>query len=117
MIFTNIDKFLEFWCMCDFRRNIDEIESNWENSQAGRPRLGRPASLPRNFVGQLRIYGPELKIKPFHGCHEHESQVETGRLEPSHFGNTCSDKLVNQDPNPLEKQCTTCDQHDRATES
>ena len=78
---------------------------------------GRPASLLWNVSMKLYIYGPEHKIKSIQGFLTRELRVETGRLEPSHFGSTCSDKLVNQDLNPLEKQCTTCDQHDRATES
>ena len=43
MILTNINDFHEFWCIFDFRNDLYEIELKWEKSQAGQPKLGRPA--------------------------------------------------------------------------
>ena len=42
-IFTNINEFHEFWCTCDFKNETYKIEPQWEKSQAGWPRPGRPA--------------------------------------------------------------------------
>ena len=37
MIFTNINKFHEFWWVFEFRNNIYENEPKWEKPQAGLP--------------------------------------------------------------------------------
>ena len=37
MIFTNINKFQEFWWVFEFKNDIYKNEPKWEESQAGRP--------------------------------------------------------------------------------
>ena len=92
-----------------------------KSSQNGRnPRLaslgqgGRPPTVPFHHATHRRWSSArhQAKIK----CSTQVQSIKTERHEPSPFGSTISDKLLDQDPNRLEQQHKTPDQCDTTTE-